>query len=456
MYRRASMGGILFVIALFEVSAFTIIALNQEAFDIRALVVGFGAIGLLVFQYTALSAFFRNIDRQVLIIANFLAGVGLILQYRMDPDTAIRQLIWVCLGMFVMIAAIVVIRAINNIPKFRFVLALLSFALLAASVLFGTSKGGAKNWVFGFQPSEFVKIIMVFVLAAMLARAKRGIALLPAGLYVAICILLLLMQRDLGAALLYAGTALAMLYASTGSKLITGAALGAAAGGSVLAYKMFSHVRLRVALWQNPWADYEGSGFQVVQGLIAIASGGLFGMGLTKGMPGMIPMHQTDFVFAVMCEEFGLIFAIAIIAFYLLFIIRGAVIAMDARNSFDALVAIGCVSMITLQSFIIIGGVTKLIPLTGITLPFISYGGSSMLSCFMLVGVLEGVAVKNADADEVEFGDYLEEHYPEEYEDEAYDEDMEDDGYDGYADRNYRDDFSDLELDEDDDFDERY
>ena len=111
-----------------------------------------------------------------------MAGVGLILQYRMDPDTAIRQLIWVCLGMFVMIAAIVVIRAINNIPKFRFVLALLSFALLAASVLFGTSKGGAKNWVFGFQPSEFVKIIMVFVLAAMLARAKRGIALLPAGL----------------------------------------------------------------------------------------------------------------------------------------------------------------------------------------------------------------------------------------------------------------------------------
>ena len=219
-----------------------------------------------------------------------------------------------------------------------------------------------------------------------------------------------------------------MLYIATGSKLLVAGSAAVGAGGAFVAYKMFSHVRVRVALWENPWAMYEKQGYQVVQGLIAIASGGLFGLGLMQGAPKSIPAAHTDYIFAVICSEFGILFGLALLVFYLIFIIRGAIIAMDCRNSFDALVAIGCVSMLALQSFIIIGGVTKFIPLTGITMPFVSYGGSSILSCFFILGILEGLAVKNGDADEVEFAEWNEQQ--EAWEDDYYDEDAYD--YDGY------------------------
>ncbi len=155
-------------------------------------------------------------------------------------------------------------------------------------------------------------------------------------------------------------------------------------------------------IWQNPWVADRTSGFQIVQGLMAIASGSLFGMGLGLGSPSAIPASNTDYVFAVICEEFGLITGIAVIIFYLLFILRGALIALNARTRFHQLLVFGATAMLALQCFVIIGGVIKMIPLTGITLPFISYGGSSMFSCMALVGIIEGVAVKNGEQDEKE------------------------------------------------------
>ena len=160
---------------------------------------------------------------------------------------------------------------------------------------------------------------------------------------------------------------------------------------------MFDHVKARVAIWLNPWATYSTSGYQIAQGLMAIASGGLWGLGLTKGLPKSIPAYNTDYIFAVICEEFGIVFGIAVIALYLVFIIRGALIALNARSRYLMLVAFGCTVLITLQSFIIIAGVIKLIPLTGITMPFVSYGGSSMIACMMLLGILEGVSIQNGE-----------------------------------------------------------
>ena len=405
--RRLGARSIISAIAVYDISAFIILALNAESFDFVALAIGVGLALFLVAQYVVLSAIFRSFDRYALLIANFLTSVGVTMLYRISPEIAFKQLIWFAAGVVSMIIAAALIRWGKRWPRLEWLYILLSLALLATSLMFGRETYGAKNWItlfgFGFQPSELVKILFILTLSCELSRARTGRALLPAALYVIICLVILLLQKDLGAAMLLALCAIAMLYAATGKKLLTAAAIAATCLGAVAAYYLFSHVRVRVGLWQNPWAMYDGRGYQIVQGLIAIASGGLFGLGLTKGMPGALPARHTDYIYAVICEEFGLIFGILIVAIYLVFIIRGAIISMDSRNSFDALTAIGSVSILTLQCFIIIGGVTKMIPLTGITLPFVSYGGSSMISCFILLGILEGLAAKNAAADRLEF-----------------------------------------------------
>ena len=433
IHRSIRSAGIITAILLFETTAFLLLFLAGSAADVRILAVGLGAMGLFVFQYGALTLFFPGCERTALTVAHFLVGVGLIVQTRLDPDLAMRQLLVLGIGMLAMVVTILFMQRSTFLKRMRIPFMLLSVGLLAAAIALGDAQGGASNWfaVFGvsIQPSEFVKILLIFVLAALLDRDRTVFKLLAGLLFVGLCLVLLLLQKDLGAVLLYAGTAVALLFVATGSKLLLAASVGTGAAGAVAAYHLFSHVRVRVALWQNPWAMYEGQGYQVVQGLIAIASGGLFGLGLTRGMPGVIPVAHSDYIFAVICEEFGLLFGLVLLAFYLVFIIRGALVAMDARNSFDALAAIGCVTMISLQSFIIIGGVCKLIPLTGITLPFVSYGGSSILSCFILLGILEGIAIKNRRADLLEYdgpeGD--DEEYEEEYDEEtdAYDEQWE-------------------------------
>jgi len=152
-----------------------------------------------------------------------------------------------------------------------------------------------------------------------------------------------------------------------------------------------------VAIWQNPWSDYDNAGYQIVQSLMAIASGGMFGMGLGLGYPTTIPVYHTDFIFAVICEQFGLIFGLCVLLMYVAIIWRGATTAMAARTSFHGLLAMGATLMIGLQTFVIIGGVIKLIPLTGVTMPFVSYGGTSLVSSMCLVGLLQGVASLNED-----------------------------------------------------------
>ena len=218
--------------------------------------------------------------------------------------------------------------------------------------------------------------------------------------FTAVCVMLLVVEKDLGAALLISGTFLIMFYAATGRTWLTLLGVGILGGGAFASYKLFSHVRTRVEVWQDPWSVYQDGGYQIVQGLMALASGGLLGVGLGRGMPEVIPVRSSDYIFAVIGEEFGIIIGIFVIIFYLVFIVRGILIALDARSTYDALLVFGCTAMLSLQSFIIIGGVIKLIPLTGITMPFVSYGGSSILASMIQLGIIEGVAVKNGKADE--------------------------------------------------------
>jgi cell division protein FtsW (lipid II flippase) len=408
--KRPSAAVLLVGIVLFELSAFGLLALSKQPIDVMAALFGVMMVTIFIVQYNLLKRFFPHIDRYILIIANMLAAIGMIVQYRLDPDIAFRQAGWLVAGMVLMVAVIWAVWKLSIWEQRRtiYILAGGGLFMLAITIALGTTSGGATNWfsILGssFQPSEFVKLMFVFVLAAVLAQPLQLRRMLLCFGFAGAMLVLLVLQRDLGAALLYAGTFMIILYVATNKLSILGLSVAGLAGGMVASYHLFDHVRVRVAIWQNPWVAYESQGYQIVQGLMALASGGLFGVGLGLGDPTAIPAYHTDFIFAVICEEFGILFGVAMIGLYVIFIVQGALIALSCKTRFDMLLAFGCTSMITLQSFIIIGGVIKLIPLTGITLPFVSYGGSSMIACMLLVGVLQGLAMRNGEAEEEMLG----------------------------------------------------
>lgn len=401
-WKHLSAAGLLTLIIVFELSAFSLLAFRDQQIDATAFIFGAIVVALLVFQYILLTSFFKHLDRYLLIIANFLVAMGLIVQYRIDPSIAMKQIVMFGIGMLAMVFCIVLMRRSNLFRKLNWFLMLASVGILLVLLLIGDEKYGAKNWITignqSFQPSEFVKVATVFILAHWLANVGQLRRIWPMACYILAVVGLLVLERDLGAAVLIAGTFLILFYVATGNKWLTGAGLLTGGLGAVASYFLFDHVRVRVAIWKNPWATYSGSGYQIAQGLMAIASGGLWGMGLTRGSPKLIPAYHTDYIFAVICEEFGVIVGICIIAFYLVFIIRGARIALNAPDRFSMLVAFSCTVLITLQSFIIIAGVVKLIPLTGITMPFVSYGGSSLIASMMLLGILEGVAIQGGES----------------------------------------------------------
>jgi cell division protein FtsW (lipid II flippase) len=273
----------------------------------------------------------------------------------------------------------------------------LAAILLALPLAIGTEHNGATNWInvggTSLQPSEVVKLALILVLSYFMSRRQA----LPWLLFGLFSLGVLMLQKDLGTALIYYFTGLFMYYGWYGNVLMTGLGVVGGAGAAVMGYAMFAHVKKRVAIWRNPWAYPETSGYQIIQALMAIASGGLFGVGLGLGAPRVIPVYFTDCIFAVICEQFGIIFGLLVLVMYVILILRGTSIALKSRSGFHGLVAMGATVMIGIQTFIIIGGVLKLIPLTGVTMPFVSYGGTSLVSCMGLIGLIQGVSSVNQD-----------------------------------------------------------
>ncbi len=403
---RKGAGALLVFIILFLLSGTGLLAFRTGSFDIGIMAYGLGAVLLMLLAYNLAALIFRHIDRITLVICFFLASVGLIVLARLDMDEAIKQLIWLCLGCIVMFAAVVVIKRAHDFGRLNYFLMAASFGLLAFAYLFGDTTYGAKNWVnlgfISFQPSEIAKVLFIIVSAYFFAQSRARLASIIYAAYVGACVIVLVLSNDLGAALLFAGTFLIMFFAGTGRTLLTLLGIGVGAAGAIASYYVIPHVKTRVQIWQNPWTYYQTTGYQIVQGLMAIAAGGMLGTGLGLGYPEAIPVGTSDYIFAAICEEFGIVFGVITILLYLVFIIRGMIIARNADSRFDALLVFGATCMLSLQSFIIIGGVIKLIPLTGITLPFVSAGGSSLIACMGLVGIIEGVAVKNGERDERE------------------------------------------------------
>jgi len=390
---------------LFFFSAFLLIALKGELrWQGFALAV---AVPVLIYIATMWLPRFFPADKLLLSIANFLCGLGVLVLYSTDLDAGtsrgLQQAINYSVGIAAMLFCILMVRYVRRWKLFVQIVALGSAGLIALPLVIGTEVNGATNWIriagMNLQPSEVVKVSLLLVLSYSMSRRRFWPWLIFAGF----CLAVLMLQKDLGTALIYYITALLMYFASTGNLPMTGLGLLGGAGASVLGYKMFNHVRVRVAIWQNPWMYYEKSGYQIAQVLMAIASGGLFGVGLGLGAPRVIPVYFTDCIFAVICEQFGIIFGILVLVMYVILILRGASIALRARRGFMGLLAMGATVMLGVQTFVIIGGVLKLIPLTGVTMPFVSYGGTSMVSCMAMIGLIQGVASVNQDDMEYDY-----------------------------------------------------
>lgn len=387
-------------VMLFFASAFVLLGLRDFAWQAFALAAGVPAMIWLGVHF--MPHLFPT-DKLLLSLTNFLCALGVLVLYATSPSLAYKQAMYYGAGLAAMVLCIWLVRLVRSwrIPVLLLMPAAL--ALLLLPLLIGRETNGATNWIYisgvSMQPSELVKICMLIIVAWYMSRHQ----MLPWLLFSVACLGVLMLQKDLGTALLYYGVTVLLYYASTGSLFITGIGLAGGVGAAVLGYRMFAHVKRRVAIWQNPWADYDNAGYQIIQGLMALASGGLNGVGLGLGSPRSIPVYETDFIFAVICEQFGLIFGLCVLAMYAAIIWRGVTIAAAARRSFHGLLAMGATLMLGLQTFVIIGGVLKLIPLTGVTMPFVSSGGSSLLSSMCLVGLLQGVDSMNEnDMDEDE------------------------------------------------------
>lgn len=337
------------------------------------------------------------VDGLLMSLTNFLCGLGVLVLYSTNEAYAFQQAVCYGVGMVAMVVCIYLVRLIRSWRFPALVMIPVALLLLSLPLLGGEEINGARNWIrfagVSVQPSEAVKLCLLLILSYYMSRRQ----VIPWLFFVLACLALLMLQKDLGTALLYYGTCLALFWASGGGFALTLLGVAGGAGAAVMGYRMFAHVKKRVAIWRNPFADYDNSGYQLAQGLMAMASGGLFGVGLGLGSPTAIPVYESDFIFAVLCEQFGLIFGLCVVLVYVAIIRKGAAIAREARASFHGLLAMGCTVLLGLQTFVIIGGVIKLIPLTGITLPFVSYGGSSLVSSLCVMGLLQGVASLNED-----------------------------------------------------------
>ena len=376
----------------------------QKPFDTFAVVMGIVLCVLIGYSHFIIRRFYPDGDKFILIFSSVLAVVGVATLYRINRVTAIKQLVWIAIGMISYILIVVILPDLRSFSKYKKIYMIVTLLLMPLALIFGTEQYGAKNWIIigksiSLQPSEFGKIALVLYLASALATYENKKSfkeefkeLWQPALVAGFSMGCMVLQRDLGSALIFFGISITLLYVATSKKKYVFTALGLAAIGSVAAYSMFGHVRERVMIWLDPWKYALGESYQIVEGMYSIAAGGLFGVGLGQGHFQNLPVKESDMIYAIICEEFGIIFAIGLMIIYFLLFYRGIRAAFVTDDKYSQLIAVGFSTMIACQTLVIIGGIFAVIPLTGITLPIVSYGGSSVLTIFFALGILQKIS----------------------------------------------------------------
>ena len=379
--------------------AFTVLYLQRTELT---LLLFYGAQALYL---AAVLILFRNLYPLAsrLLINNMcmLICTGFIMITRLDYEKSIKQFKIAVISTVVALLIPIIIRKLRFITKMYWFYTLAGIGLLALVAIAATSTYGAKlSFSFGgisVQPSEFVKIIYVFAIAGLLTNAKDFKKLVIATALAAIHVLILVVSKDLGSAMIFFVTYLVMLFVSTRNPFLVLTGILAGSGAAVGAYFLFAHIRVRVQAWKDPFKDYQGGGYQICQSLFSISAGSWFGTGLCQGSPNAIPFVEQDFMFSAIAEELGTIFGICLILVCMSCFIMFVNIAMQLSNRFYRLVAVGLGSTYAAQIFLTVGGGIKLIPMTGVTLPFVSYGGSSMLSTLIMFAVVQGLYMLQRD-----------------------------------------------------------
>lgn len=351
--------------------------------------------------------FYPKVSRLIVNNMCMLLSIGFIMITRLSYNKAVKQCIIVAGAMLLSYLVPIVIQKTRRLSELKTLYALIGIVALSAVVVVGQVSGGAKLGFeiagFGIQPSEFVKILFVFYVASSFRKSSSFKDVVWTTFVAAFHVLILVISKDLGAALIIFVVYLAMLYVATKQPLYTIAGVLAGSVAAVAAYHLFNHVRVRVLVWQDPFAVYDRGGYQVAQSLFAIGTGSWFGTGLFQGKANAIPVADEDFIFSAISEEMGLIFALCLVLICVSCYIMFLNIAMQLRNLFYKYVALGLGTSYIFQAFLNIGGVTKFIPSTGVTLPLVSYGGSSVMSTLVMFAIIQGLYIlKEEEEEEIE------------------------------------------------------
>lgn len=390
------------VMFLMHFVAFTVLYLKSE--DERVVLFYIAQVIFFGVYLGLYRLFYRKMSRILVNNMCMLLAVGFIILTRLSFEKAVRQFVIVAAAALVTWIIPFILDRAWQLARIPWIYGGVGLGLLILVWLVGNNSFGAQLSLsiagFQFQPSEFVKISFVFFAAAMFYRSTDFKTIGATTAMAAAHVLVLVLSKDLGSALIFFLTYLTMLFVATSNWFYLGAGLAGGCGASVLAYGLFSHVRVRVAAWKNPWADIDNRGYQITQSLFAIGTGGWFGMGLYQGMPYKIPVVEKDFVFAAISEELGGVFAICVLLVCLGCFLQFMLLAARMEAMFYKLIAFGLGMVYGTQVLLTVGGVTKFIPSTGVTLPFVSYGGSSILSTFIIFAVIQGIYILKRNDEE--------------------------------------------------------
>ncbi len=368
----------------------------------------------------SLLRFFPLGDHYIFMITSMLGVIGVTMLLRLKSGHGQKQVVWFSIGAALFLIVSIIYRYFKHWDKLNKLYVIGGIALFSITALFGYSSGGAKSWIkiggFSLQPSELVKILFILTLAGVFTNeykkptagewriktfyntktGRNTAATVVAYLF----LLFLLLQRDWGTAVLFFAIYIAFLAVYGEDKRFLVLNGCAALFVSTMGIKFMRHIQIRIETWLHPFEDIAGKGYQITQSLFAIGEGGFTGRGIGNGSPYYIPEVHSDFIFSAICEEMGILGGMAVIMLYFVLVYRAFKISLSTNNEFNKAVAMGIGVMIGIQTFIIIGGVIKFIPLTGITLPFVSYGGSSMVATFAAFGILQGISARRREIED--------------------------------------------------------
>ena len=409
--RRRTELGLMLLVGGVTASGYVLAGLGRSA-SLPADLVPFllAVLGLLGGAHLATRRLAPLADSLLLPLCGLLNGIGYVFVARLRPDLAGFQALWTAVGVTAFVATLVAVRRARDLERYRYVFACAGLGLLLMPLIpvIGQTINGARLWLrlgpVSFQPGEIAKIALCVFFASYLVDKREllsagtrrvGGAWIPEARHAAplvvawsTSLVIMFFERDLGSSLLFFALFITLLWIATARAVYLGIGAAMFGLGSFLAWNVFDHVQRRVEIWLDPWPAAQDAGYQIVQGLFAFAAGGITGTNLSQGSPQRIPAVATDFTFAAIGEELGLLGTVAVLMTFLLIVGSGLRIALRAEAPFEKLLATGLTAIVGIQSFIILGGVTRLVPLTGITLPFVSYGGSSLLANYILLALL--------------------------------------------------------------------